>query len=99
MAGQPHLAGRHGGAVGEGDVEALRGQVGAEAFRPFDQRDALGEGVLCAQFEGVAGVGEAKEVKMIDRAVRDLIDLDQGEGRARHFLAATTGVDEGGGQR
>jgi cysteine desulfurase/selenocysteine lyase len=95
-AGAPRV-GR--GALRKSHVEPVGRQQGAEAIRPFDQRDAVGEGVFNAEFQGFIRTLEAVEVEMENRDRPVLVGLEQGKGRAGDFFIATARhTDEGAGK-
>src|SRR5258708_29063037 len=83
-----------------GDAEML-GQEIAKPLWPFDQHDALGQGVFPAQLEDLLGRLETIEVEVPKGALRRLVNLDQGEGRAGHdqLVVAGRGAQDGAGQR
>ena len=86
------LAGVH--AV-EGDVESVLGQQPAEPFGPLDKADAIGEGVLDTQFQGLVGTLDAVQVEVPHRRPGERVGLDQTERRAGHLqLAPGAGEDE-----
>src|SRR5690348_11304706 len=84
----------------EPEQKMLLRQQRPQALRPLDQTDAFGQRVLDAQLPALLGRGQAVEIEMPDRrAAGKGIDLDQGEGRARHFLVSRAeGTDEGAGE-
>src|SRR5690242_16387901 len=79
-------AARGGRAPGrQAQIEAPRGERRAEPFRPFEENDAVDEGLLEAELEDLLGALQPVEVEMPDDAARRLIGLDEREGRARHL--------------
>lgn len=59
-----------------------------QPVRPFDQRHALGHGVLDAKLESVLRFFQTVEIEMPDVEIDCLVGLHQGEGWAWHFLVA-----------
>ena len=68
---------------GELYLRSSRRQAGAGAFRPFDQRDAVGHRLVEAEFVELTRVREPVEVEMMHRDT-GRIALDDREGRARN---------------
>ena len=72
--------------VVEADVDAPVRQQGAGALGPFDQADAAGERLLEADLPQLLRCSDAVQVDMPDRVVAETVELDEGEGRARHLF-------------
>jgi len=80
---------------GEADRQMCRRQERPQPLRPFDQADAFGKGFLDAEFPRLFRRLDAEEIEMPDGGrVGGGINLDQGEGRARHLRRAAAGADE-----
>lgn len=77
----------------------MRRQQRPQPFRPLNQGNARGESVLDAEFEGILGQRDAKQVKMPERhrpGTTRLVDLDESERRAGNlFVGAAVRADEG----
>src|SRR5690242_17685924 len=84
----------------QGDAEML-GQQPPQPLRPFDQHDALGQGIFPAELVDLFGRLQAIEIEMPKGAALSLIDLEQGEGRAGHDQVGIAGcrAQDGAGQR
>ncbi len=78
-------------------VQSFRWKQGAQARGPFDERDALGEGVFDIQFDRLIGLLQTIEIEMPDAPTAGLlIHLHQGECGARHIFLADEGASEEG---
>ena len=76
----------------EGDVEPPVGQEASQPLRPLHQRHALAERLFQPELHRLLRRGEPVAVEMPDRRDGALIDLHQGEGRARHPLGPEPGI-------
>src|SRR5581483_10972237 len=94
VARQTQPARRRRGAEGEFDLESSGRKQGAETLRPFDQRYALGEGILDVELDRLLRVAQAVEIEMPYPPAGALVDLHQGEGRARHLPFPDEGAGE-----
>ena len=69
----------------EGDVEAIGRQQTGGAVRPFHQHHGAFGQVVEAEFGELGRAREPVEIGMDQRKTRQLVALQQREGRARHF--------------
>ena len=107
--GEGARAGEHGkaplalasGREVEADVEMLGLEPILGALRPFDERDGILGHLVPAELHQLVAAREAVEIRMDDGRARTVIDLHQGEGRARDLQLRLAGekAHEGAGQR
>ena len=71
----------------ESDIKPIGGKSRSGAIRPFDQDQSVVGRFLPTQLDQLVGRFDAIEIGMDDGKFRPIIDLHQGEGRARHFGA------------
>ena len=81
----------------DGDVEAILGEPGYRALRPFDDHRALAQSVIEAELIKLTRL-QAIEIAMGQREVGQLVALHQRESRARHFGRAAKRRDQGAGK-
>ena len=103
VAGDPRLAGFGAGLrlEREGDVEAVRRQEAGRPVRPFQQHHGVLGQVVEAELGEFARAFQPVQVGVHDRKPRQVVGLDQREGRARHRDVRIVGeiADHGAGER
>src|SRR5690606_22010039 len=67
-------------------IESMRRKASFQALGPLDHRRAVLQRLVQADLVGLVGRGEAVEVEVGDVQAGAFVELDQGEGRARHVL-------------